>query len=152
MTAIFSFESFFKGKEKGLLCMTFGVQTRRNRSSSICAHAHMHLTLYPIDCSLPCFSVHGISQARILEWVAMSSSRGSSRPRDQTQVSWIGRWVLYHWTTWEASSPIMVLFKRKQMFNVKKNKHLYVTNDLHKYEETICRHFSVYSFEKIMAP
>ena len=36
----------------------------------------------PVDCSLPGSSVHGIRQARILEWVAMSSSRGSSRPRD----------------------------------------------------------------------
>ena len=34
----------------------------------------------PVDCSLPGFSVHGILQARILEWVAISSSRGSSDP------------------------------------------------------------------------
>ena len=40
--------------------------------------------------------VHGISQARVLEWVAISFSRGSSRPRDQTLVSCIGRWILYH--------------------------------------------------------
>ena len=38
----------------------------------------------PMDCSPPSSSVCGISQARILEWVAISSSRGSSRPRDQT--------------------------------------------------------------------
>ena len=50
----------------------------------------------PIDCSLPDFSVHGIPQARILEWVAMLSSRGSSQPRDQTHISCIVRWVLYH--------------------------------------------------------
>ena len=37
-----------------------------------------------MDCSLPGSSVHGILQARILEWVAMLFSRGSSRPRDQT--------------------------------------------------------------------
>ena len=36
----------------------------------------------PVDCNLPVFSIHGISQARILEWVAISSSRGSSWPRD----------------------------------------------------------------------
>ena len=43
------------------------------------------LTLYdPVDCSLPASSVHGILQARILEWVAISFSRGSSRPRDRT--------------------------------------------------------------------
>ena len=41
----------------------------------------------PMDCSLPGSSVHGILQARILEWAVMPSSRGSSRPRDQTQVS-----------------------------------------------------------------
>ena len=42
----------------------------------------------PLDCS-PSGSVHGVSQARILEWVAISFSRGSSRPRDQTRVSCI---------------------------------------------------------------
>ena len=43
------------------------------------------LTLHdPMDYSLPDFSVQGISQARILEWVAVSSSRGSSQPKDQT--------------------------------------------------------------------
>ena len=42
--------------------------------------------MQPVDCSPPSSSVHGILQARILEWVAISFSRGSSRPRDQTQV------------------------------------------------------------------
>ena len=51
----------------------------------------------PMDCSPPGSSVHGISQARILEWV-------DSWPRDQTQVSCIGRRILYHWATGEASS------------------------------------------------
>ena len=53
----------------------------------------------PMDCSHPGFSICGILQARILQWVAMPSSRGSSRSRDQTQVSYvscIGRWVLFH--------------------------------------------------------
>ena len=36
----------------------------------------------PVDCSPPCSSVHGIFQARVLEWVAISFSRGSSQPRD----------------------------------------------------------------------
>ena len=52
----------------------------------------------PMDCSPPGSSVHGILLARILEWVAMSSSRGSSRPRDQTCISYVsytGRSVLY---------------------------------------------------------
>ena len=43
----------------------------------------------PMDCSPPGSSVHGILQARILEWVAVSFSRGSSQPRDRTQVSCI---------------------------------------------------------------
>ena len=50
-------------------------------------------------------SVHGIFQARILEWVAISSSNGSSPPRDQTYVSCFFctcRQILYHCTTWEA--------------------------------------------------
>ena len=55
-----------------------------------------------MDGSLPGSSVHGILQARILEWVAVSLSRGTSRPRDQTQASCIGKWVLYHWATREA--------------------------------------------------
>ena len=53
----------------------------------------------PIDCSPPGSSVHGILQARILEWVAMPSSRGSSRHRDQTCVTYVsclGRQALYH--------------------------------------------------------
>ena len=51
----------------------------------------------PMDCSPPDSSVHGILQARILEWVAMASSRGSSRPRDRNHVSYIsyiGRWTI----------------------------------------------------------
>ena len=43
----------------------------------------------PMDCSPPGPPVHGISQARILEWVAISFSRGSSQPRDQTCISFI---------------------------------------------------------------
>ena len=53
----------------------------------------------PVDCSPPGSSIHGILQARILEWVAMPSPRGSSQPRDQTHVSYVSRivrWVLYH--------------------------------------------------------
>ena len=58
----------------------------------------------PMDCSPPGSSVHGISQAGILEWVAISSSRGSSQPKDWTHVSCIGRWILYHQATWEAQT------------------------------------------------
>ena len=67
-----------------------------------CVHAksiQSCLTLCnPMDWSPPGSSVYGILQARILEWVAMPSSRGSSWPRDRnwvSSVSCIGRWVLY---------------------------------------------------------
>ena len=55
-----------------------------------------------MDCSPPGPSVHGILQARILEWVAMSSSRGSSQIRDQTQVSCMAGGFLTIWATREA--------------------------------------------------
>ena len=55
-----------------------------------------------MDCSLPGSSVHGILWARILEQVTIFSSRGSSRPRDETHISCIGRCVLYQWATREA--------------------------------------------------
>ena len=58
--------------------------------------------------------VHGISQARILESVAISSSRESSQPRDQIHiscVSCIGRQILYHWATWE----VMQIYAHTQM-------------------------------------
>ena len=58
----------------------------------------------PIDCSLPGSSVHEILQARILGWVAMPFSRGSSWLRDQTHVACICRWVLYHWTSLVAQT------------------------------------------------
>ena len=61
----------------------------------------------PMDCSPPGSSVHGIFQVRILEWVAISYFRGSSWPRDQTDVSCVsgtGRQILYHCTAWVALS------------------------------------------------
>ena len=54
----------------------------------------------PMDCSPPDYSVHGSSQARILEWLAVPFSRESSRPRDRTQVSHIeGRFFTIRATT-----------------------------------------------------
>ena len=54
----------------------------------------------------PASSVHGISQARILEWVAISFSRESSQLRNGNCVSCIGRQILYHWVTREALNNI----------------------------------------------
>ena len=59
----------------------------------------------PMNCSPPDSSVHGVFQARVLEWVAISYSRGSSWSKDQTRVSCvsrIGRKILYLCTTCEA--------------------------------------------------
>ena len=53
----------------------------------------------PMDCNPPGFSVHGILQACILEWIAMPSSRGASQPRDQTQISCIAGRLFSIWTT-----------------------------------------------------
>ena len=58
--------------------------------------SHVQLFGNPMGCSPSGPSVHGISQARILEWVAISFSRGSSQPRDQTCISCNGRRILYH--------------------------------------------------------
>ena len=72
-----------------------------------------------MDCSLPGSSVHGIFQARILEWVAMPSSRGSSQPRDQTQmshVSCIGSRFFTTSSTWKAQFS-SVQFSRSVVSN-----------------------------------
>ena len=65
----------------------------------------------PMDCSLPGSSVHGILQVRILEWVAISFSRGSSWLKDGTCTSCFGSWILYHPATRE--SPIFSLGSSK---------------------------------------
>ena len=59
----------------------------------------------PMDCSLPHSSIHGIFQARVLEWVAISFSRGSSWPRDRTQVS---RIVDRRFTIWAAIEVLKI--------------------------------------------
>ena len=75
----------------------------------VCAQSLSRVRLFAaaVDCSPPGFSVHGIFQTRIREWVAISSSRRSSRPRDWTCVSCIGRWILYHWS--HLGSPFVYL-------------------------------------------
>ena len=66
-----------------------------------CVCIQLYLTLCNhMDCNPPGSSVRGIFQARILEWVAISWSRGSSPPRDRTRISGIGRWIPCHPATW----------------------------------------------------
>ena len=70
-----------------------------------CSVDKLCLTLCdPLDYSLIGSSVHGILQAGILEWVAISFFRRSSQISDGTCVSCIGRWILYHWATREAKN------------------------------------------------
>ena len=93
-------------QERWILSFPFHRQENRSpeifsslSNSDSCVHAQLYLTLWdPINCSPPGFSFHGIFQGRILEWVAIFYSRGSSQPGDQTCISWIGRHVLYHYT------------------------------------------------------
>jgi len=66
-------------------------------------NAQLGVTLcYPMECSPPGSSVHGIFQARILKWVAISFCWPSFQHRDRTCISCIGRQILYHCTTWKT--------------------------------------------------
>ena len=60
----------------------------------------------PMDFSPPGSSVHGISQARVLEWIAISFFRGSSQPRDQTWISCIASRFFTDWATRETQCPL----------------------------------------------
>ena len=69
------------------------------QSVVVCSISTVGLFRNPTDCSPPGFSVHGIFQATVLEWVAISFSRGPSQSKDGTQVSCIsciGRQILYY--------------------------------------------------------
>ena len=82
----------------------------------VCVHSMtvMSNSYDPMDSSTPDSFVLGIFQARILEWVAISVSRGSSWPKDQTRVSRVsclGRQILYHCATWEAYNSLYTKFK-----------------------------------------
>ena len=69
----------------------------------------------PIDCHPPGSSVHGMLQARILEWVAIPFSRGSSWPRDQNSVSCtVGRFFTIWATNWERLKDSHFFLRRKQ--------------------------------------
>ena len=93
---VYYFNLFDFGLGKKKILLTFGV----------CVYVlvtQLCLTLCnPMDCSPLGSSVHGILQARILGWVAMPYSRGSSPPSDQTCISSIVGRFFTHWTTWES--------------------------------------------------
>ena len=82
--------------------------------------AQSYLTLCdPMDCSLPGSSVHGILQTRILEWVDIPFSKGSSQPTDWTQVSCIAGKFFTIWATRETPVYMCVYFKRQFLSNWK---------------------------------
>ena len=87
------------------VCVCVCVCVRERAQSCLTLH-------HSVDCSPPGSSVCGILQARILEWIGISFSRGSSLPRGQTQVScvsFIGKQILYHCTTWKSYVNILSL-------------------------------------------
>ena len=111
----------------------------------------------PMDCSLPGSSVHGILQARMLEWVAISSSRGSSWPRDWTHLSCIGKRILYCWATRDTlllfyhdlknlsvspSNKINLFFAAWQFYNIL---NIYFFHD---WKSNICLIFKVSDTQK----
>ena len=107
--SFFVFLSQFQFPDLGYLCMRVCV--------CVCVCAQLCQTLCdPMDWSPPGSSVHGISLARILEWVAISFSRASSQPRDQSFVSCIfciGNWSLDHCSPgkpmrWDKDWPNLV--------------------------------------------
>ena len=86
-------------------------------------------SLQPHGLWLPGFSIHGIFQVKILEWVAVPFSKGSSQPRDQTQVSRIAR-------KWFASEPPgiheLIIYSYYDLYldkEVKRNKHMIRMNN-----------------------
>ena len=89
------------GKNTGVRCH-FLLQCMKVKSESEVAQSCPTLS-DPVDCSLPGSSVHGIFQARVLEWIAISFSRGSSWPRNQTWVSRIAGRCFTVWATREAT-------------------------------------------------
>ena len=93
MTLILPFSTILKNKQY-LICMWVYL--------GMLNHSVVSDTCNPKDCSPPDSSVHGILQARILEGVAVSFSRGSSQPRNQTHIARIGWQILYCWATREA--------------------------------------------------
>ena len=70
-----------------------------------------------MDFSLLGSSFHGISQVRILEWVAISFSKESSWPRDWTHASCIGKQILYHWAVREALKHAFFWQATERMFS-----------------------------------
>ena len=93
-----------------------GLETRSLKESEV---SQLCPTLCdPLDCSPPGSSIHGIFQARELEWVAIAFSRGSSQPRDWTQVSLIVGRPFTIWATREVSKITEVEIKLRMYWKI----------------------------------
>ena len=101
------------------MCIYFTQKQKHDVDCSVqvCSVPYLCLTLFNyMDCSPLGSSAHGIFQARTLEWIAISSSRGCFQPRDWTHVScgsWTDRWILYYWSTWEVPENCSVPWFKK---------------------------------------
>ena len=108
------------GKNAGVGCH-FLLQCMKVKSESEVTESCLTLS-FPMKCSLPCSSVHEILQARILEWVAMSFSRGSSWPRDWTRGSCIVDRCFTVWATRELEGKLacacLVLYRLQDIFSL----------------------------------
>ena len=115
------------------------------------------LTLWdPMDCSPPGFSAHGILQARILEWVAIPFPRGSSWPRDQTQISYIaGRFFTIwatrkglnkYWSTASISSDLVLRAEKIICSNSKRRDIPSVPVNIFSLSliYSVCKHFGLF--------
>ena len=91
------------------------------------SHSVLPDPFHPTDCGPPGSSVHGMLQARILEWDAIAFSRGSSQPRDQTQVSLTAGTFFTVWATrevmeyWEWSQIVLISRKVKIKVEIKES-------------------------------
>ena len=110
---------FLPGRQTGTFRLCSGRINRKhelisNHRKSLCCCCLVAKScptlLRPRGLQLASSSVHGISQARVLQWAAISSSRGTFWPRDWTCVSCIGRQAVYRWVTREAHTEKQMLF------------------------------------------
>ena len=94
--------SFIPGQGTRILHVLWWVQKKKAvPRMSMSSHSVVSNSFNSMDYKAWGSSVHEIFQARILEWFAISTSKGSSQPRDWTLISSIGRQILYLCTTWE---------------------------------------------------
>ena len=99
----------------------------------------------------PASSIQGIFQVRIMEWVAISSSMGSSWPRYWTRIFCINRWILYHWTIWEAviANPVysISMWNELAYTNKKDGSWWRVLTKRGPLEKGVANHFSILPWE-----